>query len=229
MDSSNFENLRVRAWMQSPIVSDDWCPLDGALLYQFVREDLGYQEVTISGASLLEQPKGETMRGGRMPIAVVHGKYWYYRCSWAVFGPYMDGQDFWNKRFDASHADLIDFKGKRGKIDTSSSTYKAYRMPVFYRSALWIEWYLRCDADWLKSILPMITHLGKKTSQGWGKVLRWEINNLESDISVWKGKNLMRGIPLRDCPEDHFVNKVGLYGIRPPYWDKRNQMELVLP
>jgi len=229
MDSSSFLNIRVRAYLRTPIVSDEWLPLDGVLLYQHVRSDIGVQEFSISGASILTQPKGEPIKGGRMPIAIVHGKDWYYRCSWAQWGPHADGQDYWSKRFDMTHASLIDFNGKRGRVDTSAATYKAYRMLVFYRSALWVEWYMKCDENWLRNILPMITHLGKKTSQGWGRVMNWEIEPIEKDMSIWKEGKLMRGIPIIDLPKDFVPSRIGYYGVRPPYWDNRNQMELVLP
>jgi CRISPR type IV-associated protein Csf3 len=229
MASPEYAPLRVRAWLRTPVVSDQWLPLDGALLYQSTRADLGSQDTTIPGASLLAQPKGEEMRGGRLPLAIVHAKDWYYRCSWAQWGPFVDGQDHWAKRFDMSLADLVDFHGKRGKIDTSAAAYKAYRMPVFYRSALWVEWYLVGKVDDLTPLVFTITHLGKKTSQGWGRVALWEIEPMEMDWSIWRENRLMRGIPRYHFPKDREPERIGLYGVHPSYWDKRNQIELVLP
>lgn len=221
--------LRIRAWLTAPVVTDVWLPLDGILLYQHVRSDIGGREVTISGASALEQPKGEVMIGGRLPIKIIHAKDWYYRCSWAHWGPYVDGQDAWNKRFDATLSDLVDFRGKRGKVDTSAATYKAYRMPVYYRSALWVEWYCVGDQEQLNPLIKMTTHIGKKVSQGWGRVLRWEIETISDDWSIWRDGQLMRGIPRYHVLDGLEAQVTGYYGIRPPYWDKRNQMELMLP
>lgn len=224
------EPLRIRAWLRTPIVSDKHLPLDGVLLYQHTRADMGSQDSTISGASRLEQPKGEVMRGGRLPIAIVHAKDWYYRCSWAQWGPHVDGQDFWSKRFDMTRADLVYFAGKRGKVDTSAATYKAYRMPIYYRSALWVEWYMVGQVEALSPLINIVTHLGKKTSQGWGRVAYWDIQPITDDWSIWLDGRLIRGIPQYHWPQDHGEpERVGLYGVRPPYWDKRNQMELVLP
>jgi len=229
MPSPDFSPLRVRCWLRAPVVSDQWLPLDGILLYQHTRADLGANSVTISGATRLAQSKGEDMRGGRLPLQYVHGKDWYYKCSWAIWGPCADGQDAWSKRFDMTHANLVDFRGKRGRIDTSSSTYKAYRMPVFYRTAQWVEWYCVGDINKLSPLVHMITHLGKKNSQGWGRVIRWEIKRVDEDYSIWREGKLMRGIPRYHWPRDLGEPSIGLYGVRPPYWDQRNQMELVLP
>lgn len=225
MPSPDFTPLCIRASLRAPVISDTWLPLDGVLLYQHTRADLGADRTTVPGASILAQPKGEGMRGGRLPLAYVHGKEWYYRCSWAVWGPHADGQDAWSKRFDMTHVDLVDFQGRRGKIDTSSSTYKAYRMPVFYRAALWVEWYCVGDPGKLGDLVKMITHLGKKTVQGWGRVLCWEIEQIAEDWSVWKDGRLMRGIPAYE----RGGGPIALYGVRPPYWDKRNQVEMLIP
>jgi CRISPR type IV-associated protein Csf3 len=229
MDSSDYTSLRLRAWLRTPVLADEWLPLDGAMLAERTRRDLGWRACSIPGASLLEQPKGEVMKGGKLPIATVHAKDWYYRCSWAQWGPHSDGQDRWAKRFDLSMAELIDFKGRRGRIDTSAATYKAYLMPVFYRAALWIEWFCVGDANELDDLSRSITHLGKKTAQGWGRVMRWEVEKTEEDWSIWQGERLMRGIPRYHWPNGRDIGKIGFYGIRPSYWDRRNQMELVLP
>ena len=222
-------NLRIRAYLRTPVVADQWLPLDGVLLAMQTREDLGARAATLPGASALEQPKGEPMRGGRLPIAVVHAKDWYYKCSWAAWGPCADGKDAWSKRFDVTSAYLVDFRGRRGRIDTSSSAYKAYRMPVFYRAALWVEWYCVGDVDRLTPLVQMITHLGKKAAQGWGRVAKWEIEPIEQDWSVWKDGRLMRGIPRYHWPHEGGEPKIGMYGVRPSYWDRRNQLELALP
>lgn len=229
MASSNFIPLRVRCWLRAPVVADQWLPLDGILFYQSVRDDLGAQEVTVPGASLLAEAKGGPMRGGRLPLAYVHAKDWYYRCSWAQWGPCVDGQDAWSKRFDQTHADLVDFRGRRGKINTSAGDYKAYRMPVYYRSALWVEWYCVGEPEHIRYLLSTLTHIGKKTAQGWGRVARWEIEPVEEDWSIWQGDRLMRGIPRYHWPRERGEPQMGVYGLRPSYWDRRNQMELVLP
>lgn len=229
MGSPDYTPLRVRAWMRTAVLADEWLPLDGALLAVKTRQDLGERIISIPGASLLEQPKGDEMRGGKLPIATVHAKDWYYRCSWAQWGPFSDGKDRWAKRFDFSQAVFIDFRGKRGRIDTSAGAYKAYLMPVFYRSALWVEWYCMGLMDEIKALIGMITHLGKKTAQGWGRVMRWEVDESLEDYSIWADGDLMRGIPRYHWPKGRYIEKMGFYGIRPSYWDRRNQMELVLP
>jgi CRISPR type IV-associated protein Csf3 len=229
MDSANMP-MRIRATLRAPVVADQWLPLDGVLFYQQTRNDLGGQDLTTPGRSSLAEPKGGPVPGGRLPLAIVHARDWYYKCSWAQWGPHADGVEYWAKRFDNPLADLVDFRGRRGKIDTSAGEYKAYRMPLYYRAALWVEWYCVGNAEKIAPLLYMVTHLGKKSSQGWGRVARWEIEPIGEDWSIWRDGTLMRGIPRYHWPRERGVPlHVGLYGTRPSYWDRRNQMELVLP
>ncbi len=223
---ASYEPLRVRAWLRSGVISDRWLPLDGILLYQATRMDLGEQLMTIPGKSLLAAPQGDTHKG-RLPLAIVHGKSWYYRCSWAQWSHDIEGQDYWNKRFDQSLAYLIDFAGKRGYIETKAGHLKAYHMPIFYRPALWVEWYCVGDKTQIENLLAITTHLGKKASQGWGRVIRWDIESIPEDWSIWRAGQLMRGIPPEHAGDT--VTNLIYYGVRPSYWNPHNQMLLAVP
>lgn len=222
-DRLNLEPLQITAVLRTAVISDQWLPLDGILLYQAHRELSGPQAITLPGEY---SAKGVST----LPLAIEHPsrKIWYYRASWAEWSANTEGKDFWNKRFDNTLAELIDFGAKRGKVIVSEGAMKAYHQPVFYRSALWVRWYCVGDKSEITRLLSTCTHLGKKYSQGWGRVARWEIESIADDFSTWKDGKLMRGIPEADRPADHIGN-VALYGIRPSYWKSENQMMLVMP
>lgn len=226
MDSRNFEPLQITAVFRTAVITDEWMPLDGVLLSQKTREDLGYREMTVPGISNLAQPKGGEMKGGKLPIKTVHGKEWYYRISWAEWGPHVDGKDYWNKRYDNDLSDFVTFKG-RGTVNNLAGAYKAYHQPVFYRSALWARWYCVGDKAEIARLLSTCTNIGKKPAQGWGRVLRWVVESISDDWSIWKDGKLMRGIPAFEQPD--YQGNVALYGVRPSYWDRRNQIMLALP
>jgi CRISPR type IV-associated protein Csf3 len=223
-----YEPLRIRAWLRTAVVSDEWLPLDGILLYQAHRDLGGRQDITIPGEY--------SARGAAyLPVKKQHwGKgHFYYRASFAQWGPHADGRDYWNKRFDQGLADLIDFRGRRGRVIVEQSTYKAYHMPIYYRSALWVEWYILADRPALEYLLVPVTHIGKKTSQGWGRVARWEFEPVPEDWSVWRDGALMRGVPVEELAETGQEMPAGStvahYGVRPSYWKASNQMLLVMP
>lgn len=229
---SGFEPLHIRAHLRTPVVADEWMSLDGLLLYQVHRFQAGGgPEAAVPGGS-------RTNSVARLPLATVRfgQRDWFYRCSWAQWPEHtVEGQDYWNKRFDSRFADLIDFEGRRGKVTIKSGQYKAYHMPIFYRAALWIDWYaVGCRAA-LELLLSTVTHLGKKSSQGWGRVIEWQIEPWPEDWSMWCDGRLMRGVFERDALE--FIQQHGKcesfeiahYGVRPPYYKGENQYRLAVP
>jgi len=218
----DYDNLRVTAKLGAGIICDRWLPLDGILLYQACREKFGPQVITTPG--------GVAPPDVQLPLAVAHSgePHWYYACSWAQPQPWWvaEGQDHWNKRFDSSFADLVDFGSRRGKVIIEQGPYKAYHMPVFYYVADMIHWYCVGDADRIEELLSTATHLGKKTSQGWGRVSRWMVEEWPEDWSVRRDGKLTRGVPA--CDADGPANFTQ-YGLRPPYYRKENQMLVVMP
>lgn len=225
--SKTFQPLRVRAWLRSPVISDEWLPLDGILFYQAARDQLPPQDVTIPGGvqdGILSKIK--------MPLEIVgaHTPTWYYKCSWAQWPQTVaTGRDYWNKRFDQGFASLVDFGKRRGVISTSSGPMKMYHMPVFYRSALWVEWFCVGNLMEIKILLSACTHIGKKTSQGWGRVWRWDAELQQDDWSIWRDGRLMRGIPAEEVMDKSQPLRLAYYGFRPSYWSKDNQRILAMP
>jgi len=139
-----------------------------------------------------------------------------------------EGKDHWNKRFDSRFMDLVDFGSRRGKIIVEQGRYKAYHMPVFYYAALRIEWYAVGDRAEIERLLCCVTHLGKKRSQGYGRVIRWEVEPIEQDWSIWKDGRLTRGVPANDVSGKGAFNLLN-YGLRPSYYRQQNQMLLAMP
>ena len=102
-------------------------------------------------------------------------------------------------------------------------------MPVFYRAALWAEWYCVGDKAEIEHLLSTVTHIGKKGAQGWGRVIRWEIRPMSDDMSVVRDSQLMRGVPIDDAQVLGVEFERAHYGIRPSYWKAGNQMWLAVP
>lgn len=219
------EPLKVTAHLRAGVVCDRWLPLDAILLYQVCREQLGTQMATLPGG----EAKGEDVP---MPLAVIHSgeMYWYYACSWAQPQPWWlaEGKDYWNKRFDDKFAHLVDFCGRRGKVLIEQGRYKSYHMPVFYRVASKVDWYCVGDGGEIARLLSTVTHLGKKRSQGWGRVIRWEVQSWPHDWSVWRDGKLTRGVPANDVAGKGTFDFLH-HGLRPSYYRPQNQMLIAMP
>src|SRR5690606_12475999 len=127
---------------------------------------------------------------------------------------------FYVKKIDIKYAGLIDRKHK--KIETARGRYKPYHLNVYYRHSLYVDWFCVGNKEDIERLLRFCTHLGKKTAQGWGSVLRWEVIEWPEDWSI-RGQNgkLMRSVPVLG---DGF-----LYGVRPSYWNERHIFPCKMP
>ncbi len=217
---SEMEPLRITAWLQTPVVtSDTFLPFDGALYYTAMRERYGAQLFTEPG-----QDHSIRVPAVSLPLMRHHeeGPMWFYAASFARWpAEVADGGSHWNKRFSTARSHLVDFGNRRGTVNTGSAQFKAYHMPVFYRHALSVSWYVVGHRDSIERLLPFLTHLGKKCSQGWGAVLRWEVEPWPEDWSIRDSDGrLMRAVP----------SETGiLTGFRPSYWLPKNQALCELP
>jgi CRISPR type IV-associated protein Csf3 len=224
-DRQSYEPLRVTAHLRTGVVADRWLPLDGILLYQAARAQLGDQVVTVPGGS--PAPGGVSV-----PLKVLHPgeDHWYYACSWAQPQPWWaaEGQDHWNKRFDNALADLVDFGGKRGRVIVEKGEYKAYHMPVHYYAAAGVEWFCIGDRAEIARLLATCTHIGKKASQGWGRVAGWQVEPWAEDWTVRRDGLLTRAVPIQDALPGE-AGRLMFYGLRPPYYRKENQLPVVMP
>lgn len=214
------KNIKVKAYLQTGVISDEYLPLDSILFYQKCRKLLGEETVTYSRTTKDE------IEDIRLPIKIVNEgqqdwyykgrRDWYYSCSFACWSKdTIQDSTFKVRSGDwIRHVDYLSENTK--KVDISRGKFKNYHMKVFYRHASEIAWYMVCsDIEELKELLKVCFYIGKNGKDGWGFVKRWEIEEVEKDYSLLdENNNLMRLIP-SDKGEL-------LYGIRPPYWNQKN-------
>jgi hypothetical protein len=228
-----YEPLRITAQFRTNVICDRWLPLDGILWYQAHRLAFGPEQATVPGGS-----PGAKRNGVHMPLKIInHGTSdWYFACSWAQPQPWWFAEDtsYWNKRFDMKYSDLVDFGKRRGKVIVEQGKYRAYHMPVFPRVAQRAFWYCLGDRQEIEFLLSTMTNIGKKPSQGWGRVL-WTVEPWDEDWSLWHDGELMRGVPRNDALE--LIQKHGEfkpfnlvnYGLRPAYYRPEHQRDLAIP
>lgn len=210
-----FEPLKITAYPRCGIESDVYLPIDGILF--------GEAMANYYGPQLLSTP-GEMANAPPVDLPIekrTANGHWFYAASFAQWGPHTDGATFWTKRFDRKTDNLIDFGKNRGKVITEQGRHKAYMMPVFYRHALSVSWYVFGERGAITDLLATVTHIGKKPAQGEGRINQWTVEPAAHDYSVY-GAN---GQPMRSIP-----SKMGvLYGVRPSYWYHKNQTLCLLP
>lgn len=209
--------LRVRAILSEGRVvsSDGYLPLDSILAWAWMRANHPeLLEADNAGHGVLIEPELPLERCGE-------GDDWYWACSFAQYEQAQEYIGHWHKRFDADLAsEYVDFLGRRGKVSGTMGRYRAYRMPLVIRVTPHIDWYCMGEAETIRDLLKLVTHIGKKASQGYGTVTEWQVERWPQDWSVYgPDGRLMRAIPGGDRT----------YGIRPPYWLPANWRECRMP
>lgn len=207
--------LRIRAYLQDGRVAgfDPWLPLDSILSYAWMRQhhpDVFYDNIREQGREVIIDDMPFERRGKE--------KDWYWACSFNTAPPLAEYTRYWHKRFDLQYERYL--AGVKGKIRTNSGRYRSYRMPLTVFLFNFLEWYAVGDADEILALCRLVTHVGKKTAQGFGAVEKWEVEPWPHDWSEEREEKLTRPLQAARCPEPRGV--LMECGIRPPYWDVNN-------
>jgi CRISPR type IV-associated protein Csf3 len=222
MQNTLFSTLVVRAYLQTPVISDKYLPLDGILFNQMIRDNFGQKVFTKSRSN-----SAKIYSGKYLPLLKRNDQSkneWYYACSFAVWSPDTTrGISEYAKRFDTNLAvSCIDFGKKRGRVDTARGDNKNYFIKEYTFNSPYVEWYCRGIKSELEMLLKFCTHIGKKSAQGFGSVLNWTVEETERD---WY-KNDNSGKVMRAIPSN---KGIAIYGIRPSYWHQDHQFKVILP
>lgn len=117
------------------------------------------------------------------------------------------------------------------RIAITMGVNKGYRIPrpVSYLRDDLITWWCEGDEVEIRELLELVTHVGKKRSVGWGKVMRWTVEECET----WPGFPVVRdGRPLRPLPVDWpgLVDPPLAYRVlTAPYWDQSREELCAVP
>lgn len=222
-----FNNFKVTAHMASPTAVADFIILDSVIAAAIAKKIYGD-----------EYYSGENIYGSKKEVdkclsKVLDKEYGVY-CTSIGLGDNKEYVSSWCKRWDDIHDDMVKFKGKsRHRVDIGSGIFKSYHMPIILKSYQTITFYVRGNMEKVKELLEnFIYYLGKKSSQGYGKVRLWEFNEISKDYSVWKNGEPVRPIPGLECQEYIKLSKdinLQQYAIIPPYWRQDNRKLCVMP
>ncbi len=162
-----------------------------------------------------------------------------YEASRGVFSEIGQAIEHYNKRPDFFASDKIKFlKNDKGIISDSIGEYRAYRVPQLIRTVKdgIVEFFAVGHKAEVEELLSYIPAIGKKPSMGWGRVVRWEVEEIAENYATWHPDfGLMRPIELEeaDAIPELMANKgkypVMPYGVKPPYWKKKNHRLCYVP
>lgn len=221
-----YKNFKAVAHMKTPIAAIHPIILDAIISAAKAKEILGeqfYSGENIAGTE-------EQIRSMLDPILDTrNGVY----CTSIGIGDNREYVGSWSKRWCDKNEDIVKFRGKgKQRVDIGSGHYKNYHMPLVLKSYKTITFYVRGDMQEVQRLLEnYIFYLGKKGSQGYGQILKWEFEEITEDWSIWKDEKPMRPIPAKEYAGnlEALTKTIGIVNIRrhpviPPYWRTETEM-----
>jgi len=221
------EPLRITLRMGSPFAVTGHLPLDG-LLHALVKRDLGRSEFFKMAAAAERAGLDEFTHDVPLPLEeVMAGERRYYASS---FGSWEGVESItrWRKRWCEEHDGLVDFGKRQEKIDIKHGHFKAYDMPLVIHSAPEIIFHVLGNGEEMERLLAGAGFIGKKRSQGYGRVRQVKIEAVAEDWSCWREGKPTRALPVDEVGQFQ-LDALAYTGYRPPYWWPPNQCLCLVP
>lgn len=224
-----FDNFKVVAHMRTPIAAIDPIVLDSIILAAIAKEELA-DEYYSGTNEYWDKDKIKSVLG-----PILDKKYGVY-CTSAATGSHREHVGKWTKRWDSVNDDIVNLGNKnKPRINIASGAFKNYHIPVVLKSYTKAVFYVRGDmAEVGRLLAENITYIGKKGSQGYGLINKWELFKIEEDHSLIKDNKPMRPIPVKECGEllyqkdaEEIITRP--YPTIPPYWRNNHIEACVMP
>lgn len=161
---------------------------------------------------------------------ILDKKYDVY-CASVGIGENREFVTSWTKKWHDKNDDIVKIEGKKQRVDIGAGHFKNYHMPIILKSYKEVIFYARGDKEEIERLLKNnIFYVGKKGSQGYGRIREIIVEEIEQDWSILKEGKLIRPIPAKYCKE---LNLEGFdfqrLPIIPPYWRKDHNELCVMP
>ena len=161
--------------------------------------------------------------------------HWAATCAWPDPIPELPDIHYWTGRVDHRHLEHLAATLPK-VISDRQGRYRARRMPLLTTPCLTLTWHAVGDPDQIRPILADVRAIGKKRSQGEGRVLSWDVatdDGLEEFAAGHLSPTGTLGRPVPPaCLEGHddvATGGTGLAAIRPPSMHPSRMHELRLP
>jgi len=155
------------------------------------------------------------------------------KCSAPIVESLSSFKEHFAKRIGVENAPLLR-ENERKVVSVGNLWTKSYRLPLEVRPVSRIAWFVSSDdLDHVGDILNGIHSIGKKRSQGFGRIAQWVIEETEHDWSWFAdtphGKLLMRVLPWCESLRQCIGWKRAFAGWAPPYWHPERYIEVATP
>ena len=129
-------------------------------------------------------------------------------------------REYWHKRYPSHRAEF----GNKQSANTSAGRWREFRVPVAAHSTSKLVAMAIGNMAELQRLLDGVTHIGKKSSIGYGRVVKWEViphpHTLEDVLSN-------RAVPVESGLTDGRMERHR--GWTPPYWHAAKWLDCIVP
>lgn len=127
-------------------------------------------------------------------------------------GAAIESKEYWHKRYPTHRAEF----GSKMNAVTSAGRWKEYRTPVMAQQVDLLEAFCIGNADEIRRLLDVVTHVGKKGSMGYGRAAKWSVDAIDTGIDQILSA---RPVPIEYYEPKPVTGTVRLNrGFTPPYW-----------
>lgn len=208
--------FRAEFKVKPPIFTGNaWIFLDGIIQHLCTREALGEDFYDIPTNHLFDFDSMNLPL--RRTMDVYHASVGIYRApKLRTSRIYKRFEDY----FIENHPELL-----HKSYNIGSGHYKNHMITYPLIVTDTVQFYGCGDTAEVRRLLSHLTHLGKKTGIGGGKILKLSVEETEADHSFYHDDyGVMRPIPTRlKTPIPVEAGQVIMrMAYKPPYWDKRN-------
>lgn len=222
------QDLLVRFQMATPFSSMAYLSLDGVLAYWALNALMGpdFFNIDVDPIDPINAP---------LPLdrAQNEDKRWWWLSSFGCYTLNGESVTGWKKRWDDQNDLLVNFpEKKKPRIDHKSGFFKAYAMPLIIRNTKEIIFCCVGNAQEIEKLLANCWHLGKKRSQGYGRIASIKIEETSENWHNWSNGRATRAIPIEETTIKEQIAAAALKnksfalvatGYKPPYWHPRNR------
>lgn len=208
---------KLKVNLGSPLsASDPFIHFDGFLSYAAAVEEIGYDKLKQMD-EYNDEP--EYFRESVPLNSIEINGSWIWTASSAIISA-DNGWNItkWRKRFDVD----LEHQKKKTQIDIQSGKYKSYNAALPYNQIKELSFYFQGNKRKVKELLEKnVSHIGKKTSQGYGKIRKISIEETNRDSAIYDGEKTLRTLPANFFRIEPGV-KIEKRAVRPPYWHPEN-------
>lgn len=230
----HMQPLRVTATLLNGIAhASPWTvALDGLLAAQIWQQHKRRHPHEHSALEELNPPDMD------LPLArcTIPGRWWHWAatCGWPTPVPTDPEIRHWGTRLDHRHTEHT-ATALPQRLPDNQGRWKAFWMPLPVTVAAHLTWHAVGDLAAVTDLLQGIGSIGKKRSQGEGRVLHWDVQPA-SDMDLFTAGHLSpTGALARPCPPACVCGRdipdggPGYAAIRPPHMHSSRRTDVRLP